>query len=59
MAQSGLGDYEEAVPRLEWGIALAQEISTLHQEGKVRTDLGLVRSKLGSRMKPSNSSSRH
>jgi tetratricopeptide (TPR) repeat protein len=47
MAQSGLGDYEEAVPRLEWGIALAQEISTLHQEGKVRTDLGIVRSKLG------------
>jgi hypothetical protein len=40
-------DYEEAVPRLEWGIALAQEISTLHQEGKVRTDLGIVRSKLG------------
>jgi len=35
------------VPRLEWGIALAQEISTLHQEGKVRTDLGIVRSKLG------------
>ena len=47
MAQSGLGDYEEAVPRLEWGIALAQQISTRHQEGKVRTDLGIVRSKLG------------
>jgi tetratricopeptide (TPR) repeat protein len=47
MAQSGLGAYEEAVPRLEWGIALAQEISTLHQEGKVRTGLGIVRSKLG------------
>jgi tetratricopeptide (TPR) repeat protein len=47
IAQSALGDHEEAVSYLERSIALAQEVGTLHQEGKVRKDLGIVRSRLG------------
>jgi len=35
------------VSYLERGIALAQEVGKPHQEGKVRKDLGIVRSKLG------------
>jgi hypothetical protein len=57
MTQSALGDHEEAVSRLERGIALAEEISTPHQEGKVRKDLCIVRVRLGQQDEASSSSS--
>jgi tetratricopeptide (TPR) repeat protein len=46
IAHSKLGRYQEAVSHLQRGIALAQEVGTVQQEGKARKELGIVLSQM-------------